>query len=269
MSRGKVDIRVLVNREIATIVHEIDEFVMGYELIPENLVISSTGYAALARDKPISLHSVGVYPNSGWRKSVGVFKAAEQMFRNNDIDIISIHLANDTLGGLPADRLIPIPSSEHSIDAVAGHIRAIQDYLGRVVLIENIAEYYSDPDSDMYTLDFVAKVCRKAQCAILFDINNHVVNECNFGGRVNLKNHLDLSSIRELHVAGHIEVDGVAVDAHSSDISDECLSILSDLSGSIDSPLTVVLERDTNVFGAATILSEIRRIENALSTTRN
>lgn len=264
MSLHVPDIRVQLNQNVIQYLDEIDSHVSGYELIAENVIATPHRYEKLPLEKPISLHSIGIFPTYTWPSKIKVFKTVESFLYPRKIDLLSIHLAKDTLGDLPADRLIPLPCSRKTIVEISNNIKMIQDGLGKNVLIENISEYYSDPESDMNISEFVFELIRKSGCLLLLDLNNYLVNLKNFPDSKNdIETLLHLQVVRELHMAGHSEIDGISIDSHGEDISAECLSLLQLVSSNMEENVTIVLERDSNIASSRVLIDEIERIKRA------
>src|SRR3546814_10611323 len=76
--------------------------------------------------------------------------------------------------------LLPLPFTDEAVAHVATRIRRAQDVLGRRIAVENIS-YYAAPFQAMDEIDFVNAVLAEADCDLLLDVNNIVVNATNHG----------------------------------------------------------------------------------------
>nr|WP_234418508.1 DUF692 family multinuclear iron-containing protein [Dongshaea marina] len=60
-------------------------------------------------------------------------------------------------------------------------VDAVQQFLGRPLLIENPSSYLAFSDSEFYEWDFLVSVQQRTQCSLLLDLNNIYVSACNHG----------------------------------------------------------------------------------------
>src|SRR5690606_27046615 len=78
--------------------------------------------------------------------------------------------------------LMPLPFTEAAVEHVAARIRRTQDLLGRSIAVENISYYATlGATPAMAEIDFVNAVLDRADCQLLLDVNNIVVNATNHG----------------------------------------------------------------------------------------
>ena len=78
--------------------------------------------------------------------------------------------------------LMPLPFTDAAVEHVAARIRRAQDMLGRRIAVENISYYATLPAAGgMREIDFVRAVLERADCDLLLDVNNVVVNATNHG----------------------------------------------------------------------------------------
>ena len=74
--------------------------------------------------------------------------------------------------------LMPIPFTEEAVHHVAARIRRVQDILERRIAMENVS-YYAAPCKQMEEIDFINAVLEEADCDLLLDVNNIIVNSIN------------------------------------------------------------------------------------------
>ncbi|MDX1455208.1 MAG: DUF692 domain-containing protein, partial [Gammaproteobacteria bacterium] len=123
--------------------------------------------------------------------------------------------------------LMPIPFTEAAVDYVAERIARVQDILGRRIGVENVS-YYAAPGKEMEEIDFINAVLEKADCDLLLDVNNIIVNSINhrYDAESFLKA-LPRERVVYFHVAGHyVEAEDLRVDTHGSDVSDPVWELL-------------------------------------------
>jgi uncharacterized protein (UPF0276 family) len=113
--------------------------------------------------------------------------------------------------------LMPLPYTAEAVVHLAGRIRQVQDFLGRRILIENISRYFSYSESQLSEGEFLSAVCAEADCALLLDLSNAYVNQCNLGENLSdLVASLPLERVAEIHLAGYSIQDGLLIDTHST-----------------------------------------------------
>lgn len=156
--------------------------------------------------------------------------------------------------------LMPIPFTPEAVDYVAERIARVQDILGRRIGMENVS-YYAAPGQEMDEIDFINAVLEKADCDLLLDVNNIVVNSINhrYDAEAFLKA-LPRERVVYFHVAGHyVEAEDLRVDTHGSDVPEPVWKLL-DTAYSHFGPVPTLLERDFNIPPLARLLEEIDRI---------
>lgn len=158
--------------------------------------------------------------------------------------------------------LMPIPFTEAAADYVAERIARVQDILGRRIGIENVS-YYAAPGQEMREIDFINHVLEKADCDLLLDVNNIVVNSINH--RYNAEEFLKALPAERVvyfHVAGHfVEAEDLRVDTHGADVADPVWQLL-DTAYAHFGPVPTLLERDFNIPPLPDLLTEIERIHD-------
>jgi len=86
-------------------------------------------------------------------------------------------------------------------------VRAVQDILGRRILLENVSSYVTFRDSRLTEWEFLREVAVQADCLILLDVNNIYVSAVNRGADPGsqLRDYLERlpgHCIGEIHLAG-------------------------------------------------------------------
>jgi uncharacterized protein len=160
--------------------------------------------------------------------------------------------------------LLPLPFSEESVRHVAARIRRAQDILGQRMAIENIS-YYAAPFQRMAEIDFVNAVLVEADCLMLLDVNNIIVNATN--------HHYDPEAflaalpgerIAYIHVAGHYdEAEDLKVDTHGAAVSAPVWSLLESAYRRFG-PKPTLLERDFNFPPFEDLLDELGQVRRRL-----
>ena len=164
--------------------------------------------------------------------------------------------------------LMPIPFTADAVEYVAARIRRVQDVLQRRIAIENVS-YYATLATELSELEFINAVIERADCDLLLDVNNIVVNAINhrYDASAFLRG-LPLSRLRYVHVAGHyVEAEDLRVDTHGADVIDPVWDLLRELY-TLTGPVPTLLERDFNIPPLPLLLREVEQIERLQAGAR-
>jgi uncharacterized protein (UPF0276 family) len=179
---------------------------------------------------------------------------------DHDIRMYSEHLSYCGDDGQLYD-LMPIPFTEDAVKYVAGRVRRVQDILEQRIALENVS-YYAPTDTSMSEVDFLKGVLEEADCDLMLDINNIVVNSINH--RYDPHEFLlqmPAERIRYFHLAGHyIEDEDLRVDTHGAAVDDQAWGLLADAYARFG-PVPTLLERDFNFPPMEELIGEVRRIK--------
>jgi hypothetical protein len=161
--------------------------------------------------------------------------------------------------------LMPIPFTDDAVSYVAARIRRAQDILERRIAIENIS-YYAQADTSLSEIDFIRAVLEEADCDLLLDINNIVVNSINhnYDAREFLLA-MPKERVRYFHQAGHyVEAEDLRIDTHGAAVGDAAWALLAEAYAHFG-PVPTLLERDFNFPPLEQLLGEVRRIKTMQS----
>jgi len=156
--------------------------------------------------------------------------------------------------------LMPIPFTDEAVHYVAGRIRRTQEILGQRIAVENVS-YYATPDRSLSEAEFVRAVLEEADCDLLLDVNNIVVNAINHGYDAGeFLEAMPAQRVAYLHVAGHyVEAEDLRVDTHGAAVSDPVWRLLARTYERLG-PLPTLLERDFNFPPLEELLDEVRLV---------
>jgi uncharacterized protein (UPF0276 family) len=157
--------------------------------------------------------------------------------------------------------LMPIPFTDDAVHYVAGRVQRVQDILEQRIALENVS-YYAPSDSSMTEKDFLLAVLAEADCDLMLDINNIVVNSINHRyDASDFLRDMPAERIRYFHLAGHyVEAEDLRIDTHGNAVGDQAWRLLAD-AYEIFGPVPTLLERDFNFPPMAELLDEVRRIK--------
>jgi hypothetical protein len=135
---------------------------------------------------------------------------------------ISDHLCWTGVGRHNLHDLLPLPYSESVIAHVAERIARVQDRLRRRIAIENVSSYVSYVSDEMQEWEFLTAIAERADCEILFDVNNVFVSAHNHG--FDAQRYIDAvpaSRVVQIHLAGHSVQGPLLIDTHDHPVRDE------------------------------------------------
>jgi uncharacterized protein (UPF0276 family) len=188
----------------------------------------------------------------------------------------SDHLCVGSVGGRKLHDLLPVAFKEASLPVIADHVARARDALGVPMAVENISYYWHPGRAEMSEPEFISRLCDRAACGLLLDVNNAYVNAQNFGLDADAwMRAAPLERVVQIHVAGHewftVDAAGLGeaaaprapgsmiVDTHGAAVDDPVLGLLERVLARTG-PVPVLLERDQNVPPLDALLAEMARI---------
>jgi uncharacterized protein (UPF0276 family) len=171
---------------------------------------------------PLALHGVGLSLGSTDPLDVGHLAKLRRLADRVAPAAVSEHLCWSSIGGRHFNDLLPLPYTEEALDHVCARIAAVQDFLGRELLVENVASYFAFPEATIPECEFVAAVAARTGCRLLLDVNNIYVNACNHG--IDALAYLAAiapASVAEIHLAGFDATGAMVIDTHGAPVSPE------------------------------------------------
>ena len=184
----------------------------------------------------------------------------KQFIKEHNIRCYSEHLSYCSDDGHLYD-LLPIPFTDEAVDYVAARIRRVQEILEMRIAIENVS-FYAPTDTSLSESEFVNAVVREADCDLLLDINNIIVNSINH--RYDAREFMlamPADRVRYFHIAGHhVEAEDLRVDTHGDPVGDLAWDLLAEAYRHFG-VVPTLLERDFDFPPMHELLDEVRQIK--------
>lgn len=249
---------------LATLEDVSPEDINFMEVAPENWI--NVGgrlgkkFRAYTERFPFVCHGLSLSIGSPAPLNTDLLRAIKKLMQEHDIRYYSEHLSYCSDEGQLYD-LLPIPFTEEAVDYVAARIQQAQDILGQRIAIEN-SSYYCAPQQGMTESEFINAVIKKADCALLLDVNNIYVNSINH----NYDPYEFLSSLpgertAYIHIAGHYkEAEDLRVDTHGAPVIASVWDLL-DKTYELFGVKPTLLERDFNIPPLPELLAELAEIK--------
>ena len=130
-------------------------------------------------DYAVSLHGVGMSLGSADSLDRGHLARLARLAGRIEPALVSEHLCWSSVGGVHLGELLPLPCTEEALAHVCDRVSAVQEALGRRILVENVSAYVRFAASTIPEGEFVAEVARRTGCGVLLDLNNAWVNAAN------------------------------------------------------------------------------------------
>ncbi len=200
--------------------------VSWFEIISENFMMAG-GRPLAVLDKvrtevPVVMHGVSLSIGASDPLNLDYLRNLKTLMDRIEPAYVSDHLCWGSAGGTYFHDLLPLPYTEEALAHVAGRITQVQEFLGRQILIENVSSYVSFRDSAMSEWEFLAAVAQKADCGILFDVNNIFVSSVNHGfDPLDYINGIPADRVGQFHLAGHSVFPIYRLDTHDAPVCDE------------------------------------------------
>lgn len=208
---------------------------------------------------PFLIHGLSLSIGSPAPLNEQLLHDIKDFMAEHDVRMYSEHLSYCSDDGQLYD-LMPIPFTADAVRYVAERIRRVQDILEQRMALENVS-YYAPTDSTMSEKDFLLAVLEEADCDLLLDINNIVVNSINHDYDAgDFLRAMPAQRIRYFHLAGHyVEAEDLRIDTHGTAVDKQAWQLLAD-AYALFGPVPTLLERDFNFPPIEELLDEVRRI---------
>jgi len=209
---------------------------------------------------PFLVHGLSLSIGSPAPLDEQLVRDIKEFMAEHDVRMYSEHLSYCGDDGQLYD-LMPIPFTEDAVKYVADRVRRVQDILEQRMALENVS-YYAPTDSSMSEKEFLLAVLDEADCDLMLDINNIVVNSINHQYDAHeFMLAMPKDRIKYFHLAGHlVEAEDLRIDTHGDAVADQVWQLLADAYDHFG-PVPTLLERDFNFPPIEDLLTEIRRIK--------
>lgn len=260
-----------LRKEIFDETLELKELIHWCEIISENYMevggLASRRLSEAMRSYPVVCHGVNLSIGGAQPISDSYLRFLSALVERTKSPWFSDHLCFTRATGRYLHDLYPLPRNLSTAKYIAKRVRKVQTIVGVPFLLENISYYVQMPGSNMSDAEFLSEICDRADCGILLDVNNVVVNSKNFGlDPEDFFSNIDFERVVQLHVAGHKLIKGKAIDTHAERIDEMVFSHLEDVLHRC-SPRAVLLERDDNFEDFHEVKGELQRISQIMANT--
>jgi uncharacterized protein (UPF0276 family) len=214
---------------------------------------------AVRRDHPVALHGVALSIGSADPLDASYLEALAALVRRIEPAIVSDHLCWSSVDRRSLFDLLPLPLTEGCLEHVAKRVRAVQEVLGRRILLENPSTYFAWECSDIPEPEFLAALAERADCGLLLDVNNVYVSSKNLGfDPVAYLDAVPAQRVGQVHLAGFTDCGTHLFDTHDRPVHDEVWRLY-DHALERMGPLTTMVEWDDDIPPWSRLVEEIDR----------
>lgn len=239
-----------------------------FEVSPENYMRRGGWYPAaleqIAERYPILTHGLTLSLGGTEAPSREYLEALRTETRRVHTPWHSDHLCFGNVGGRVLHELLPLKFARENVARAADRLRAVQDFLGIPMAVENITWYAHPGRPEMSEAEFISGVLEQSDGKLLLDVNNVWVNSKNHGfdPRAMIAA-LPLERVVQIHVAGHTRIEsGLILDTHGAAVIDPVIELL-EWTLERTGPVPVLLERDHEIPALSELVKELGEIRGA------
>lgn len=245
---------------------------LWFEVHAENYMVDGgprlAWLEAIRRDKPLSLHGVGLSLAADARPDRAHLLRLKALADRYAPFVVSEHLAWSSRGGHYRPDLLPFPRTRRMLDQVCDNISEAQEVLGRRLLIENPAHYLPLRGHDLDEPAFLAEMSARTGCGLLVDVANVALGASNLGfSAVSWLDAIPGEAVGELHLAGSSPDpewgEALLIDSHATPVSEPVWALYAHLIGRIG-PRPTLIERDDALPPFETLMAERDRADGLL-----
>ena len=231
------------------------------EIISENYMVPGGKplhfLDTIRRDYPMVMHGVSLSIGSTDPLNTDYLRELKALIARVQPGWVSDHICWTGVDHHNLHDLLPMPYTEASLRHLVGRIGQVQEFLGRRILLENVSSYVTYAADEMAEWEFVAELARRADCELLFDVNNVYVSARNHGfdPRVYV-DAMPVGRVRQIHLAGHEDHGDFVIDTHDHPVRDEVWELYRYTIARMGAMPTMI-ERDDKIPPLAELIAEL------------
>ncbi len=240
-----------------------------FEIISENFMVDGGKpkyyLHAIREHYPMVMHGVSMSLGSTDPLDLDYMKRLKKLHDELQPEWLSDHLCWTGINGINTHDLLPVPYTEEALDLMVERIKQAQDYMGQQILLENPSSYISFDESAIPEWEFLSELTQRADCHILFDVNNIYVSARNHGfDPLEYIKKTPVDRVKQIHLAGHTDYGDYIIDTHDHDVPDPVWELYREALLHFG-PVSTMIERDGNIPPFEDLRGELqiaRRIAN-------
>lgn len=214
---------------------------------------------------PLTSHGVKLSIGSSDELDFRYLEDLKHLLKDFSVPWFSDHFCYSSAAGFYLHDLLPLPRTKELVAQMAKRIQQVQDFIGLPLLLENISYYMEMPGSTYSESEFISEVLEKADCGLLLDLNNVVVNSLNHRfDPFEFLSKLPLDRTVQIHMAGHTVQPTRVVDTHGDSITETTFRLLEKVVNAT-TVNAIMIERDQNFPDFSSLLEELQKLRDICS----
>ncbi len=202
-------------------------FVDCIEVTLETIAEVNDGKVSLSREIMAELRNMGKAAQiivHGVSLSIGSHEGMSPTYLHllddflNQVDVAwhSEHLAYTKVDDQHLGIMLAMPKTEEALDTVCHRVESIKRRYPMPFLLENVVHVLPDSPAEYSDAAFLNELVRRTGCGLILDVYNLECDAHNHKFDIpGFLDELDMTNVRELHVACGVEHNGFLLDVHS------------------------------------------------------
>ena len=232
-----------------------------FEFLAENYMVAGGRplhmLDQIAERYPLVMHGVSLSIASTTPLNMDYLRDLKALAERARPKWISDHLCWTGVHGINLHDLMPVPYTSEALDHIIERVKKVQDFLGTRIALENVSSYVSFEQSEMTEWEFITELSTRADCWLLFDVNNVFVSSFNHNfDPMDFINGVPKDRVVQFHLAGHEHNDTYIIDTHDHAVCDEVWQLYAEALKRFG-PVSTLLERDDHIPPLAELVTEL------------
>lgn len=187
-------------------------------------------YASVLPKVELIVHGVGLSIGSFDQWNETYLHLLDGILDRFDLKWHSEHLGYTTVAGENIGTMLPLPRTEEALDMVCERIRILQERYRIPFLLEHVIHLLPAEAEQFTPAGFLNAITSRTGCGLILDAYNLECDACNQGLNISsFLDELDLTRVRELHIAGGVRHNGFQLDIHSRPVCQTTLALARDI----------------------------------------
>jgi uncharacterized protein (UPF0276 family) len=230
-------------------------------------------YAAVPDRVSFIAHGVGLSIGSYDRWDATYLRLLDELFSEIDLVWHSEHLACTMVGGENVGSMLSLPYTEEALALVCARVAELQRRYPAPFLLEHAVRLLPQAPGDYSQAGFLNALTQRTGCGLILDAYNLRCDALNWQLDVDgFLSELDLTPVRELHVAGGVQYNGFQLDIHSRPIADDTFALALDIIERAPNLRIVTyefLKEAVDALGHDAICAELSRLGKVIEQCRH
>jgi uncharacterized protein (UPF0276 family) len=197
-----------------------------FEVISENFMVRGgrpiENLEKLASTYPVVCHGVSMSIGAAAPLDLDYLAKLKVLMARIGPPWCSDHLCWGQTSKVVLHDLLPLPQTKATIDHVVERVKRVQGVLEVPLALENVSSYLTYKESTLTEWEMLGEIGEKADCGILFDVNNVYVSSRNHGfDPAVYVDAVPVDRVVQIHLAGHTDKGAYVLDTHSDHVRKE------------------------------------------------